>query len=184
MARSSRNLPPAYVGKTVASLMDLRLLIDAQNQRPVRWREVELHHIAHLLDESRIRGELEGLTGSVPPQQVLQPGPFPLTQFQSDRLRSTRQGAPPGSVRSSLLPRPANALTFLTQALGTEPQRADHGGKGQRTVAAVRSLARPSSPPRSSPNPLTTRRPGQSRRVTSSAMKAISRMPPSVKPPV
>ena len=66
----------------------------------------------------------------------------------------------------------------------------DNGLTIVRRVGMRRSRGRAGSlfvlwlvhPPRFIPNPLTRRLPGQSRRVTSSAMKASNRMPPSVKP--
>src|SRR4051794_39363637 len=59
------------------------------------------------------------LTGSVPPQQALQRGLLALAEIQSDGLGFTRHGAPPGSVPSTLLAWPANALTFLTHTTST-----------------------------------------------------------------
>lgn len=41
--------------------LDLALLVHAEDQRLVRWIEVQPNDIAHLLDEERIAGELEGL---------------------------------------------------------------------------------------------------------------------------
>src|SRR6478609_2661735 len=219
---------PAIIVRHVHGL-DLGLLVHAQHQRAIGWCEVQANDIAHLLDESRIGGELERvglmwaqaegapdprhrslahacaarhparapvrgvgrrllqcegdqalnrpvidaprgtgaggidqslqpmrgeastpqrhglaahlqsrrdaqiggtwlrtgqddaqalsqcLTGSVPPQQALQRSLLALAEIQRDGLGSTRHGAPPGSMRSTLLSRSANALTFLTQ---------------------------------------------------------------------
>jgi hypothetical protein len=46
-------------GSRVLHRLDLRLLVYAQHQRAIGWCEVQANHVAHLLDESRIRGELE-----------------------------------------------------------------------------------------------------------------------------
>jgi hypothetical protein len=41
--------------------LDLALLVDAENQRP-SWRgQIKPDDIAHLIDEQRIGGQLEGL---------------------------------------------------------------------------------------------------------------------------
>ena len=41
--------------------LDLALLVDAQHQGLQRRVQVQPHDVAHLLDEQRIAGELEGL---------------------------------------------------------------------------------------------------------------------------
>ena len=41
--------------------LNLALLVHAQHQRSVGWVQVQPHDVAHLLDEERIGGELEGL---------------------------------------------------------------------------------------------------------------------------
>ena len=41
--------------------LDLRFLVDAQHQGSVGWVEVEPDNVAHLIDEQRVRGQLEGL---------------------------------------------------------------------------------------------------------------------------
>ena len=47
--------------------LDLQLLVDAQHQRAIGWGAVEADDVADLCNESRIRGELEGV-GLVRPQ--------------------------------------------------------------------------------------------------------------------
>ena len=41
--------------------LNLALLVNAQNQRAIGWRQVKANDIAHFVDEQRITRELEGL---------------------------------------------------------------------------------------------------------------------------
>jgi hypothetical protein len=41
--------------------LDLALLVHAQHQGAIRWCHIQPHHIAHLVHEMRISGQLEGL---------------------------------------------------------------------------------------------------------------------------
>jgi hypothetical protein len=41
--------------------LDLRFLVHAQHERPVRWIEVEADHIPDLVDKGRVTRQLEGL---------------------------------------------------------------------------------------------------------------------------
>ena len=45
--------------------LNLRLFIDAQNQRAIRWIQIEPDDVAHFVDEQRILGELESLAAGL-----------------------------------------------------------------------------------------------------------------------
>jgi len=68
--------------------LDLRLLVDAQHQRPLRWVEVEPHDVGQLAAELQILAELERLD-SVRLQPVLLPDPVHSRVAQTDLLRES-----------------------------------------------------------------------------------------------
>ncbi len=88
--------------------LDLALLVEGEHDRPLRRVHVQPHHVAELLHELRIGGELEG-AHPVGLQPVRPPDPRHLAVVEPGRLRHQPR-APVRPPRRLLLQRPAHDL--------------------------------------------------------------------------
>ena len=57
--RSRPTLLERKAGLGSVQCLDLTLLVEGEHDRPLRRRYVQSHHVAQLLDELRVRGQLE-----------------------------------------------------------------------------------------------------------------------------
>ncbi|MDQ0938629.1 hypothetical protein QFZ67_000334 [Streptomyces sp. V1I1] len=101
--------------------LDLRLLIHAQHQRPLRRVEIQTHHVVHLVHKERVGGRLERL-GAVRLETEGPPDP------RHRRLRHAgppghRPGRPVSGVLRPCLQRQAHQFGNLLVGDGPHPPR-------------------------------------------------------------
>jgi len=98
--------------------LDLTLLVDAQDQGPIRGRQIEADDVAHFVDEERVARECEGLT----PMRLQAEGApnAPDRRVTDIELLRQRPRTPVGRVPRRGLQRVGNHLLHLRI---TEPPR-------------------------------------------------------------